>query len=160
MSAANFLSGVATLLTTDATFQAALTALLGVTINRALRSNQPTATIPRDLWPLFMLEQGDGAAESITQGGADTHGLTIGNTRQGFASSIDLAVLWTQPDREAAAAARGQLPTLLAQLFMRNPQPGGVSLAYLESWSPDQGTHHPDQIFVATVRGEYAIRRS
>jgi hypothetical protein len=160
MSAAAFLSGLSALLTADATFQAALTALLGQPVNRALRANMPWKQLPRGQWPLFVLEQGDGRSSSITQGGGDIDGLVIGNHRQGFDSSVDVALLWTQADREAAAAARGELPTLLAQLLMRNPQPGGVSLAYLESWTPDQGANHPDQIFVASVRGEYAIRRS
>lgn len=160
MSAANFASGIKTLLSTDATLQAALTTLLGFGVTRVLTGNQPWNTIPSDLWPVWLIEQGDGFAGSITNDGSDIDGLTIGHHRAGFNSELDIALLWTNPDRESAAAQRGALPTLIAQLMLRNPAPGGVSLARLERWQPDQGVNHPRQIWIATLRAEYPIFRS
>lgn len=160
MSAATLASGIATLLAVEATLQAGLVSLLGYGVNRVIRSNIPFQQIPSDRWPCWVIEQGPGSAGPITNTGEDADGLVIGHHRQGFNSELDIALLWSEPDREAAAAQRGGLPTLLAQLLMRNPQPGGVGLAFLQSWVPDQGINHPKQIFSATVRGEYVIYRS
>lgn len=159
MSAANFADAIATLLASDAIFQAALTSLLGVSVTRVLRGNRPIREIPSDLWPCFILEQGPGNAGSVTNGGDDADGLVIGGHRQGFVSDLEFALLWKNNDREAAFAQRSQLPTLFAQLLLRNPSPG-VALAFLQSWSPDQAVAHPQQILAATIRGEYTIPRS
>lgn len=160
MSAAGFATGIATLLGTDATLQAALATLLGHGVTRVLRGNQPWNTIPTDQWPCWLIEQGDGYAGSLTNDGSDIDGLTIGHSRAGFNSELDIALLWTQPDRETAAAQRAALPTLIAQLMLRNPDAGGVSLARLERWQPDQGINHPKHIWLATLRAEYPIFRS
>lgn len=160
MSATGFATGISTLLSTDATLQAALTTLLGHGVTRVLRGNQPWNTIPTDCWPCWLIEQGDGVAGSLTNDGSDIDGLTIGHSRAGFNSELDIALLWTQPDRETAAAQRATLPTLIAQLMLRNPAAGGVSLARLERWQPDQGVNHPKQIWLATLRAEYPIYRS
>jgi hypothetical protein len=159
LSAKLLADGVATLLATDPTFQAALTTLLGFPVTRVLRSNIPWDQIPTDQWPCFILEHGPGASGSITNSGDDTDGLTIGATRQGFGSELDVALLWAQADRETAFDQRSQLPTLFAQLFMRNPEPGGVP-CYLQNWVPDQGINHPKHIWNATLSAAYAIRRS
>lgn len=160
MSAALFATGVAALLTSDATFQAALTTLLGVSVSRVMPCSMPFEQIPSDLWPCWIVEQGDGQSGSITNTGEDADGLVIGHGRQGFSSELDIALLWMQPDRAVAAAQRAQLPTLIAQLLMRNPAPGGIGLAFLQRWQPDQGIHHPKQLWAATLRGEYLIKRS
>ena len=160
MSAKAFATAIASLLSTDATFQAALTALLGVTVTRALRSNVPFNQIPSDQWPCFVVEQGPGGAGSISNGGDDDDGLVIGSHRAGFNSELDVALLWQQSDRDTAADQRAELPTLFAQLLLRNPSPGGINLAFLQSWVPDQGINHPKQIWTATLRGEYPIYRS
>lgn len=160
MSAALLATGTAALLASDATLQSALSALLGVGVTRVLKSNQPVASIPNDLLPCWVIEQAPGLTGSIANDGGDIDGLVIGHSRQGFNSELDIALIWTNPDRDAAFAQRSELPALLAQLFMRNPQPGGVGLAFLQSWTPDQSIHHPRQIFSFTVRGEYQIYRS
>lgn len=160
MSASGFASGIATLLRSDATLQLALTGLLGYGVTRVINGNQPWNTIPSDMWPTWVIEQGDGYAGSLINDGSDIDGLTIGHSRAGFNSELDIALLWTNADRESAAAQRATLPTLIAQLMLRNPAAGGVSLARLERWQPDQGINHPRQIWLATLRAEYPIYRS
>ncbi len=160
MSAKLLASGIATLLASDATLQASLTTLFGAPITRVLKSNQPVASIPPDLLPCWVIEQAPGQAGAIANDGGDVDGLVIGHGRQGFNSEIDIALVWTNPDRDSAFNQRSELPEILARLFMRNPQPVGVGLAFLQSWAPDQSIHHPRQIFSCTVRGEYQIYRS
>lgn len=162
MSAKLLASGIATLLASDATLQAELTTLLGTGVTRVLKSNQPVASIAPDLLPCWVIEQAPGETGSIANDGGDVDGLVIGHGRQGFNSEVDIALVWkvADADRETAFNQRSELPEILARLFMRNPQPGGVGLAFLRSWAPDQSIHHPRQIFSCTVRGEYQIYRS
>lgn len=160
MSADAFADGIATLLGSDTTLQAALVTLLGTGVTRVIRGNQPWNTIPTDLWPTWIIEQGEGSAGSLLNDSSDVDGLTIGHSRAGFNSELDIALLWTNADRESANKQRAKLPTLMAQLMLRNPAAGGVSLARLESWQPDQGVNHPRQIWLATLRAEYPIYRT
>lgn len=160
MSAYAFAEGVSALLTGDVLFQAELLALLGVNVTRVLKSNQPVASIPAGQLPCFVLEQAPGAAASLSNDGSDTDGLVIGGFRQGFQSQLDAALIWTNADRDSAFDQRGQLPTLLAQLFLRNPQPGGVAHAFLQTWAPDQSLHHPRQVLAFTVTAAFAVNRS
>lgn len=160
MSAAAFAAGIATLLATDPTLQSDLTTVLGHGVTRVIRGNQPWNTIPTDVWPVWVIEQGEGEAGSLLNDGSDFEGLTIGHHRAGFNSTLDVALLWTEADRETAADQRAKLPTLLAQLMLRNPAAGGVSLCRLEAWQPDQGINHPRQIWICTLRAEYPIFRS
>lgn len=157
MSARTFKAAVAQLLATDAQLQADLTALLGAPVTRVLASNQPWSQIPVDLYPCWVVEQGDGRAASIVNDGTDS--LAIGGGRQDFESTLDIALLWSQPDREAAATARSALPAILARLLLRNPQPG-VSQAWLQGWQPDQGINHPRHLWTAEILGQYRIRRN
>ncbi len=160
MSAAVFASSVAALLVGDAIFQAEIAALIGVPVTRVLKSNQQVATIGADQVPCFLLEHAPGASGSIANDGGDIDGLVIGHSRQGFNSELDVALIWTNPDRESAFDQCGELPTLFAQLFMRNPQPGGTGLVYLAGWLPGQSIHHPRQVWTGTLAGQYAIYRS
>ena len=160
MSALNFANGMAALLTTDAVFQAELFALLGVEVTRVLKSARDWKTVPTDQWPCILLEQGDGFAGSLLQDGSDNDGQTIGRTRAGYNSELDIALLWSEPDRERAFDQRAELPRLFAQLMLRNAQPGGIADALLQTWQSDQGLNHPKQIWVATLRGAYPIHRS
>lgn len=159
MSADAFANGVATLLATDVTLQTELALLLGASVTRVIRGNVPVQSIPSDQWPCWIVEHANGKAESITQGGGDADGLVIGGSRQSFASELDIALLWNEADRDRAFAQRGRLPTLLAQLLLRNPSPGGTSLAFLRSWQPDQAIHHPQHLWQCVLQGEYVIRR-
>jgi hypothetical protein len=156
MSATSLATGVAALLASDATLQAELTTLLGFGVSRVIKSNQPAAQIPDGMLPAWVMEQAPGETDSRDS----DDGLTIGHARQAFASELDVAMIWTNPDRETAFDQRSALSELLAQLFMRNPQPGGVGLAFLARWEPDQSIFHPRQVFAFTVRGEYTIYRS
>lgn len=160
MSAKAFADGVASLLANDVTFTAALALLLGIGsgVLPVMRANTPLALIPAANIPGWVLEQGDGVTESITEG-SDAF-LTIGNYEQHFASELVVVLLWKQDDREAASNVRASLPLLLAQLFLRNPQPGGIAGAWLSDWQPDRAANHPNQIWQATIRGQYAIPRS
>lgn len=150
-----FTDAVKALLTADATFQAGLQALLGTGVANVLSANTPWAEIPSQKLPCFVIEQGDGSEGGNSN--ASDIGEVIGNSEQQFHSELQIALLWHEKDRETAAAARAQLADLFAQLFMRNPQPGGCDGAKVTGWSPDQGIRHPHQVFVALVRGEYTI---
>lgn len=160
MSAAAFANGVIALLQGDAIFQAEIEALIGEPVVRVLKSNQPVASIPNDQLPCFVIEQGDGGAASLSNEGSDTDGLVIGGYRQGFESQVDIALVWRNTDRDAAFDQRGTLPVLFVQLFLRNPQPGGIAHARVQTWAPDQSLNHPRHVLAVTLTGAYAINRS
>ena len=119
-----------------------------------LIGNRPVSSIPVSQLPCFVLEQGSGAAEPI---GDDGQFLTIGNHSQSFRSLLSIAAIWNDNDRKRAARLRSALPRLLAQLFLRYPQPGGVVSAWLDGWDTDAGTRHPSQVWIGTVAGQYVI---
>lgn len=161
MTAKAFADGVATLLTSDATFASAVNALLGQTVSKVLRSNTPFAELGRvgaEHLPCWVVEQGDGVAAPIAND-EEAFG-TIGNHEQGFQSDVLIALVWKQQDREAAANVRAELPTLVARLFMRNPQPGGIVGAWLGSWEPDRGAPHPLHHWAASINGLYSVSRA
>lgn len=157
MTPAAFDDAVRALLASDAVFVPAVCALLSVPLVHVLEANMPVASIPSDAFPCWVVEQGDGAMSPIVNDGGGG-GLVIGMAEQQFASTLELALVWKEQDRAHARDQRTRLPTLVAQLFMRNPQPGGVD-AWLESWSPDRGGLHPAQAWRATIRGEYITPR-
>lgn len=154
MSAQAFADGIRALLTGDATFSAAITALIGAQPG-VLRGNAPFANIPAGSYPCWVVEQGNGNAQPSSEGG-DTF-LTIGTREGSYQSDLGVALVWKNNDREAAADQREQLSALFAQLMLRNPQPGGITAAWLEGWTPDRGALHPTQLWVATIRGLYSI---
>ncbi|MEN6538929.1 MAG: hypothetical protein ABFC67_04890 [Mizugakiibacter sp.] len=155
MSAQAFADAVAMLIMGDAAFLADMAAILGTAPSIVLRGNAPVAQIPVGQFPCWVLEQGEGTAASLSNDGGAF--LTIGGAEQQFESDISLALVWKEQDREAAAQQREKLPAALARLMLRNPQPGGIACAWLQDWSPDRGVNHPTQIWVATLRGQYAI---
>lgn len=150
-------SGVQALLTSEATFVAAITALLGAAVSNVVIGNVPVASIPAASIPCFVVEQGDGkpvaTADSIEF-------QTIGLAMTSFASELYVSLVWNDQDPVHAAVTRAKLPTLFAQLFMRNPQPGGVDFAGLAEWVPDRGVNHPLQIWRATISGNYTITKT
>jgi hypothetical protein len=154
MSAADFADGIRTLLTGDATFVAGVRDLIGASPG-VIRGNPPFQTIPAGSWPCWVLDQGDGIAQAVSEEGGSF--LTIGSREAQFQSDLMLALVWKNDDREAAADQRAQLPALLAQLLLRNPQPGGIVAAWLESWKPDRAALHPVQLWTASLRGLYSI---
>ena len=157
MTPAAFDDSVRALLAGEPVFTLAVTALLGVSMVNLLESNMPVAQIPAGQFPAWVVEQGDGAMAPITNDGGGG-GLVIGMSEQQFSSTLELALVWKENDRAMARDQRTRLPTLVAQLLMRNPRRGGVD-AWLESWSPDRGGLHPVQVWRATVRGEYITPR-
>lgn len=150
-----FTDAVRDLLTADATFVAEVAACLGAPVSNVLRANTPWAAITAQQLPCYVMEQGDGQASNWS--GGDDSGLTIGHQQQAFASELDVCLLWNEPSRDNAADQRAQLPAIFARLLMRNPQPGGVSGAWLQQWVPDQGVMHPRQCWVARLHVEFVI---
>lgn len=158
MSARDFADGVATLLVSDATFSAAVAALVGQTVTTVLRANQPIEQIPHAKFPCWVIEQGEGRAVGISDD--DDDGRVIGGWSQSFESELLVSLVWKQQDRETAADVRADLPELMAQLFLQNAQPGGIVGAWFDSWESDRGALHPTHIWAASVRGQYVINRS
>lgn len=158
MSAEAFAAGVASLLTTDATFVAAINALLAQPVANVYDGNVPLANIPADRLPCWVIEQGDGRSQGISNSADE--GITIGHYEQQFASDLYVSLVWREQDREIASVQRQRLPTLIAQLFLRNPQPGGIAFARLVEWEPDRAVHHPLHVWRATLGGEYSIPQS
>ncbi len=153
-----FTDAIAALLVTDASFTAAITALIGTPVTRVLRANTPWEQIGAAQLPCFVIEQSPGKASPWGTG--DASGMTIGHAQQQFESDLDVCLLWNAQDREVAADQRAQLPDLFASLLMRNPQPGGIDAAWLQEWLPDQGIRHPLQCWVSHIRAEYVIERT
>ena len=158
MSARLFIDGMAELLQGESLFIAALAELLGLPIQRIVKSNVPLGNLPTDSLPCWVLEQGEGMAASINNNG-DDEGLVIGLSQQQFVSELHCSLIWSEQDREVAGEQRSDLPTLMTQLMLRNPMPGGIPFAQLREWEPDRGVNHPLQVWRATLRGEYAIPR-
>lgn len=153
----DFASGVSALLTTESIFVAAITALIGVPVLTVISGNIPIANIPPGSYPCFVIEQGAGAPSPTTE---SAEYQTIGLAMTSFASDVFASLIWIDQNPESAAAARGKLPKLFAQLFMRNPQPGGVDWAGLTGWEPDRGVNHPTQIWRPKITGNYTITKN
>ena len=156
MSAEAFANGIRDLLDSDQAFADGITGVIG-TAPQVLRGNPPiqSIAIPGGSWPCWVVEQGDGVAHAVSEAGGAF--LTIGASEAQFQSDVLLALVWKNDDREAAAVQRSRLPALLAQLLLRNPQPGGILAAWLQDWKPDRAALHPVQLFIATIRGIYSI---
>lgn len=154
---ADFRAGLIALLTTDATFKAAVNTLLGQTVSSALKSNIPLSEVPSGLYPCWVVELGDGTAASISNN--DQAVQTIGLSQQTFTNDLELALVWIEQDRDKAADARAELPVLLTQLMLRNPMPGGIDGATLTAFQPDRGGNHPVQVWRATISGDLTIIR-
>lgn len=106
--------------------------------------------------PVLVLEQGDGETAPISEG--SEHSRTIGNYSQEFASTLSLALVWREQDRDAAFIQRTRLPAIFARLLLRNPMPGGIAGAWLDSWTPDRAVNHPLHVWGCQLRGEYEIQ--
>jgi hypothetical protein len=158
MSARAFADGLRDLLATDLLFCAAIATLIGLPAN-VRRSNIPLVNLPTSALPCWVVEQGSGTAASISNNAAD-EGLVIGLSQQQFTSDLHASLVWSESDRDRAADQRADLPTLMTQLLLRNPMPGGIAFAMFAAWQPDQGVNHPLQVWRATLRGEYAIQQS
>jgi hypothetical protein len=155
----SFTSGVAALLTGDSIFAAAIASLVnaGVPVNTLLRGNVPVAQIPAGSFPCFVVEQGDGKPTPTTDG---SEYQTIGLAMTSYASDLYVSLVWIDQDVQNAAITREKLPKVFGQLFMRNPQPGGVDFGSLTEWQPDRGINHPNQIWRAVISGNYTTTKN
>ena len=154
----DFRTAIAALLIGDATFSAAVNALLGQTVSTVLNSNMPTTEIPSGMYPCWVVELGDGQSASISNN--ETVAQTIGLSQQTFTNDLYVVLVWGEQDREKAAQARATLPVLLTQLLLRNPMPGGIDGAAVTAFQPDRGTNHPMQIWRATISGDLTFTRA
>jgi hypothetical protein len=153
----DFRDAVIELVTTDATFVAAVTALLGVAVLNGIKTNRPLEDIPAGMWPCWVTELGNGTAASISNDGGFIQ--TLGLSQQTFKNELYLILVWKEKDRELAADARAELPVLLTQLFLRNPQPGGVDGATVIGFEPDRAINHPNQVWRAMIEADMTFMR-
>ncbi len=156
MSLQAFTDGVADLFANDATFASDISAILG-SVPTVLRGNRPLAgngAIDPGQLPVIVIEQGGGQPAGLAQD--DDEFLTIGSYAQGCASDLDCAFVWMEHDRETASRQRTQLPEPVIQLFLRNPQPGGVNHAWISDWEPVTA-NHPIQVWRFVITGQYEV---
>lgn len=153
MTTRTFNLGMRQILQSDAIFVAAITALLG-RAPTLIKANVPIESIPASALPVVVIEQGDGESHPI---GDSDHELTIGNYTQGFRQDLHVALIWMQQDTDIAADQRAALPEIFVQLMRNNPQPGGVTNAWVQGWVPDRSGNHPTQVWGATIRAEYEM---
>lgn len=148
---------VGQLLTSEATFTAALMTLLGVAVAPPmLMANQPFGSLDSAQMPCWVMEPGDGEAAALTDNSDATH--VIGIEQMGMAMDIEFALVWHQHVRETAATQRWQLADLIARLFLRHPTlDDTATFALLTEFTPDRGGNHPLQIFRARVRVTYLL---
>jgi hypothetical protein len=159
---------IAGLLTTDATFVAALTdnvAAGGVGFAQApsrVLSNRPIAELQQlhgDLLPCWVMEPIN--ANAIANEFSEL-GVTIGAGQQEFRHRIVITLAWVENDRDIAYRQRLRIPELLVQLCLRNPTAGldGCTACIVTASEPDQGGAHPFQLLSAEITGDVVINRS
>ncbi len=159
MTQAAFTTGIVSLLN-EATFDAAVRALLpaGAVTGAipVLLGNRRVEQIASQYPACWVVEQGDGRVSPI----ADETGLTIGGALQQFEGAILISLVWIEQEPAAAVTAKQALPTLVTQLLLRNPQPGGISGAWLDTWQSDRGGNAPVQVWGASIAGTYQTPRA
>lgn len=156
-------AAIESLLKTDATFLAAVSALnLGAESQPAepqvLKAFRDPRQIPQHQWPAWILEAGDSEAEGLTN--ADSTFGVLGFSQQGMACDVLIGAIWHQGDRDTAYDQRLALEAIFVDLFLRHPDPGGATLAWVRRVEFDRGALHPTQTAMVTVRVEYAQERS
>jgi len=155
----DFRDALLSLLTTEATFIAAVQTALGQAVTSAVKTNRPIGEIPVGMYPCWVLELGDGKAAPAANNSRESQ--TIGLSSQSHTHETQLALVWMDNDRDAAGNARADLPYYLTQLMLRNPMPGGAcELAVLMDWTPDRAVNHPTQIWRATIESLHTFPRS
>lgn len=125
----------------------------------AIVGNRPTAQIPANQRPCWVIDYQAGSAQPLDNEDGD-EGLVIGNAQQSFRAEIGLSLVWTENDRDQAALQRGKLEEIVVRYMLRNPRLGGVVSAWLLGWDSDAGTAHPNHIWAGTLAAEYVISRS
>lgn len=156
-------AAIEALLAGDAPFVADMQALgLGTRntadVPRLLLSLRDPRQVSQDLMPAFLVEKGDADAEALSNDGSEFS--VIGFTQQGMATDVLIGVIWHQQDPALAYRQRMGLETAFVDLFLRHPDPGGTTLAWVRRVDFDRGALHPTQTVLATVRVEYAQQRT
>jgi len=151
----DYRDALATLLTTESVFVAAVAALVGQPVVQSLKSNRPIDQIPSGMYPCWVLETGDDRTVTITNDAQQFQ--TIGLSQQSIVKTMEIALVWMDQDRDNAANARIDLPWHLTQLLLRYPQPGGCEQAMVEECQPDRGANHPSQIWRARISSAHWI---
>lgn len=155
-------AAIEALLANDATFVAAIRALnLGTggvaATPKVMKSLRDPQQVGQENYPAWLIEKGDSAAESLSNDGTEFG--VIGFTQQGMASDILIGLVWHQQDAAVAYGQRLGLEAAFVDLFLRNPAPGGATIAWARELKFDRGALHPTQTALATIRVEYAQAR-
>lgn len=158
---------IAALLTTDATFTAALTASIasgGCGLRKVpakVLSNQPMEQI-QQLYtqgdPVWVLEPLPG--EALASQDSD-FGLTIGSGQQAFRHSAVAVLVWSEKDRDTAYRQRLRIPERAVQLFLRAgtlglPDCAGV---VVRAVAPDGGGTHPNHMLRVEITADVFVQR-
>lgn len=156
-------AGIEALLTGDAPFVADMQALnLGsggeAVAPQLLLALREPAQVPQQKYPAFLVEKGNADTEVLSDTGSEFS--VIGFTQQGMATDVLIGVIWHQPTPETAYRQRMGLETAFVDLFLRHPDPGGATLAWVRRVDFDRGALHPTQTALVTVRVEYAQQRT
>lgn len=151
------------LLTADAPYLADLQALqLGArdesVVPKLLLGLRTVKQVQSHDYPAQLLDVGDGEAESLANSGSEFS--VIGFEQQGMAADVLLGFIWSQQERDRAVAQRLGLQNAVIDLFLRNPDPGGATLAWVRGVAHDRSALHPTQTTLFTIRVEYAQQRT
>jgi hypothetical protein len=159
-------AAIAALLTTDATFTAALTASIasgGCGLPRVptnVLSNRPNAEIEQlhvTKLPCWVMEPING--EALPDASSE-FGLTIGSGQQAFRFRVVVSLFWRETDRDIAYRQRVRIPERIAQLFLRADTLGlpDCAGAIVRAVEPDQGGTHPHHILSVEINADVYIR--
>lgn len=147
--------GLATLLTTEATFVAAVRALNFGTGGTAatpgvVRGMRDWRKIGQERFPCWVLEPGD--SQTVEQGLGSCHIVQEAETL--------LALVWHQQDHDTAYNQRLSIEDDLARLLMRNPRPGNAGDTWLDGSANDRQANHPFHIVTFRLLSQLEIKRN
>lgn len=153
------------LLTTDATFTAAIAALklgsMGAEVVPKVRSgNRPFAQIDQREYPVWIDDAGPQQGAGFGNLASDPYGLVVNSTQQDWLGDIELSLVWHQQDHANAVAQTDALLPLLVRLLLRHPDLSGTcALAMVVAADSSQGERHPTHAWRATVRCHVTVYR-
>lgn len=146
---------IETLLLTEPTFVADIAALgLGthgeaVAPAKVLRGFRPIGTVGQERYPVWLLDTGDKVSTA----------QSVGSHHQEFEDEILLALLWHQQDHDTAVNQRDALLERVVQLFLRNPNPGGIADVWVDAAGNDRGARHPAHTITFRLLAGLSIER-
>ena len=146
---------IATLLTTDAPFVAAMQALNlgshGTPVTPGVtRGMRDWRKIRQEVFPTWVLEPGD--AQTVEQG--------LGSCHLVQDAEVLLALVWHQQDHDTAYNQRLALEDDVVRLFLRNPRPGNVADTVADASGNDRQANHPFHIVTFRLISTLEIRRN